>query len=236
MSRQPLRTLPNPSLVRPQAADHRNLSSEVLSIPPDPKVPDSIDFTSLWKEVEMSQSQNTTKNTASSRGTASYDEVLYRLGIDIEEYIVGLRPSPKEIIDLGERKLHPSLSFAHLSTATQRESLALLHRRLAGFNEPSMEFRILMNLFVFPDLPDRDSDQRCRVSVPAVPHFSEITNLSLDLDCPRTRSRFLRSPAHLPSFHLPRKNYTPTFAHLVSPGAWKPCLARMSQTFDADQI
>ena len=45
-------------------------------------VPDAlIDFTELWKAVSMAKLVDADK--ASNKGTAAYDDVLYRLGIDV---------------------------------------------------------------------------------------------------------------------------------------------------------
>src|SRR4051794_19183134 len=55
-----------------------------LPCPTDP-VPDDVeDFTELWKAVDMAKLPNSSKSV-SSKGTAAYDDVLYCLGINIEE-------------------------------------------------------------------------------------------------------------------------------------------------------
>src|SRR5271154_5190726 len=65
-----------------------------------PDVPDSeIDLTDLWEEVRMSKAQkDSAAEKDNSNGTATYDDVLYRLGIDIMESL-GPWKKPEDIFD-----------------------------------------------------------------------------------------------------------------------------------------
>jgi len=63
-----------------------------------PDVPDSeIDLTDLWEEVRMAKSKKDSEK-GSNKGTVAYDDVLYRLGIDIMEGL-GHLTKPGDIFD-----------------------------------------------------------------------------------------------------------------------------------------
>jgi hypothetical protein len=136
LSRQPLRERHNIPAAPPKKRLplHAKESSLFLLPGPNDPVPDApIDYTELWKAVSMA---NTNKSVGSSQGTSVYDDVLYRLGIDIEEMVTALH-SPEEI-NVDGLPLQPTVQYSHLSTCDQICKLAEEHKDYYALNEPTL--------------------------------------------------------------------------------------------------
>ena len=94
----------------------------------------------------------------SSKGTAAYDDVLHRLGIDIETITAVNDP---EDINLDGLPPQPTAQYSHLSTHEQLYALAEQHKRYGeGLNEATLAARLMSNLFIFADVPDPDDSGR----------------------------------------------------------------------------
>jgi hypothetical protein len=116
-------------------------------------VPDSeIDLTDLWEEVRMAKSKKDSEK-GTSKGTAAYDDVLYRLGIDIMES-PGHLTKPEDILD------RHTDTYDNIRTNEQLEHVAEVLKRLAGLNEATIAARMMQYLFLFADPPDEFAKER----------------------------------------------------------------------------
>jgi hypothetical protein len=118
-------------------------------------IPDaSIDYTELWKAVSRANLPSAaakSKEAGSNKGTAAYDDVLYRLGIDIE--IITVVNDPEDIT-LDGLPPQPTVQYSHLSTDEQLSALAEQYKRYGeGLNEATLVARLMPNLFIFADVP-----------------------------------------------------------------------------------
>jgi hypothetical protein len=80
---------------------------------PDDPVPDANPdfFTTLWNTVGMAKPES----KASSKGTSGYDQVLYRLGIDV---VQSGPPNVPETVPLAG-EIHKTVEYKHLQTPEQ---------------------------------------------------------------------------------------------------------------------
>jgi hypothetical protein len=98
------------------------------------------------------------REAGSNKGTAAYDDVLYRLGIDIETVTM---VNDQEDITLDGLPPQPTVQYSHLSTDEQLSALAEQYKRYGeGLNEATLVARLMPNLFIFADVPDPDDPGR----------------------------------------------------------------------------
>ena len=98
-------------------------------------------------------------NKGSNKGTAAYDEVLYRLGIDIVETFTTLH-NPEDI-NVDGLPPQPTVQYSHLSTHEPLYALAEQYKRYAeGLNEATLAARLMSNLFIFADVPNPQDSHR----------------------------------------------------------------------------
>jgi hypothetical protein len=130
-------------------------------------IPDAlIDYTELWKVVstakplsDAAKSNQVSSTKGSSEGTAAYDDVLYRLGIDIVEAIRTLHDP--EDINVDGLPPQPTVQYSHLSTHEPLHALAEQHKRYGeGLNEATLAARLISKLFIFADVPDPEDPHR----------------------------------------------------------------------------
>jgi hypothetical protein len=130
-------------------------------------IPDAlIDYTELWKVVSVAKplpdaakSNQVGSKGGSSEGTTAYDDLLYRLGIDIETTTGVGKPEDVNVDGLPPQ---PTVQYSHLSTHEQLYALAEQHKRYYGrkLNEATLAARLMSNLFIFADVPDPDDPDR----------------------------------------------------------------------------
>jgi hypothetical protein len=96
--------------------------------------------------------------TSSNKGTAAYDDVLYRLGIDIETITPVSNP---EDINLDGLPPQPTVQYSHLSTHEQLYALAEQYKRYGeGLNKATLAARLVSDLFIFADIPNPTDPDR----------------------------------------------------------------------------
>jgi hypothetical protein len=126
-------------------------------------IPDAlIDYTELWKVVSMAKplpdaakSNQVGSKGGSNKGTTAYDDVLYRLGIDIETTTEVNKP---EYVNIDGLPPQSTVQYSHLSTHEQLYALAEQYKRYGRkLNKATLAARLMSDLFIFADIPDPDN-------------------------------------------------------------------------------
>ena len=142
-------------------------------------IPDAfIDYTELWKAVSVAKPLSDaakSNQVSSSTGTTAYDDVLYRLGIDIVE--TGATLNNPEDINVDGLPPQPTVQYSHLDTHEPLYALAEQYKRYAeGLNEATLASRLMSNLFIFADVPDPDDPGRSIVPCQTLELSGAFTN------------------------------------------------------------
>jgi hypothetical protein len=105
---------------------------------------------------------NQASSKASNKGTAAYEDVLYRLGVDIVETVTTLN-NPEDI-NVDGLPPQPTVQYSHLSTHESLYELAEEYKEYAeGPNEATLAARLMQNLFIFAKVPKPQDSDRCVV-------------------------------------------------------------------------
>jgi hypothetical protein len=173
--RFPLQERRNPPPLLPSSPHKKKSLLNLLKFIPPPKnflfpfpcstdpVPDaSIDYTELWKAVCIAKQTDEDNSKVSARGTEAYADILYRLGVDIEE--LGNAGNPEDVIDLNHYPPPATVEYPNLSTNNQLQELANKHKRYTvGSNEATLATRIMRHILIDDDIPDFDARDRSTV-------------------------------------------------------------------------
>jgi hypothetical protein len=125
-------------------------------------------------QVGSKAASKAASKVASNKGTAAYDDVLYRLGIDIETTAEVVSP---EDINLDGLPPQPTVQYSHLSTHEQLYALAEQYKRYGeGLNKATLAARLISNLFIFTDVPDPDDPNRSVISCQTLKLTDTFTN------------------------------------------------------------